>query len=513
VLALSAGLAGFAITWLVCESFLGFDRSTAITIGGVVGPILAAPFLLAPAPLGRSESDRSRRTAGPGIQPDEVNDGYLFICYSHGPDDGYVQRLGGYLREARLPFWYDREVVSGDRWADVIRGKIDNCAAILVVMTPEAEESRWVAREIAHAERISKPIVPLLLRGEPFFSLADVQYESVVGDQIPGPAFLARMRGLLGRPASPVTHAVPAPAPTQPPPQPTTFVRGAAPVPSRGYTSATPPPPPTPLSPTARMPVPVDALDPARTRRRPWVATAAIAAVLVLLSAAAVAAVLNGYRPRPGGTAGPTTNPAPGLTFVTSLPPEGQPEPPESIAVSAFTSQSTLTAVAHGFFGNVTDCKSVPLDNQKSYTGVDLTNAVGTAITCAGHPKNASVTGALVAFTSFTSLSAARAAMYCGDGTPLPNGTGKAPPGIIGTVVFRAGGSNGTSGYYCENAYDITDVNNRLVNVAIGLTWTDPSVPVVGHIEFFLVVPPDQPNKTFDASELTSLVNYWTTHT
>ena len=74
--------------------------------------------------------------------------GHVFISYRHDDDVPYVQRLTGHLTSEGVSVWFDREIVTGDRWDRVIRLKIDTCAAFVVVMTPRAEESDWVAREI-----------------------------------------------------------------------------------------------------------------------------------------------------------------------------------------------------------------------------------------------------------------------------------------------------------------------------------------------------------------------------
>jgi hypothetical protein len=83
----------------------------------------------------------------------------------------------------------------GCRWPTVIRDKVDFCAA-LVVMTPAAEESEWVGREIHRAESKGKPILPRLLDGDAFFRLGETQYEPVVGGKMPSKAFVQRLRRL-----------------------------------------------------------------------------------------------------------------------------------------------------------------------------------------------------------------------------------------------------------------------------------------------------------------------------
>jgi hypothetical protein len=129
--------------------------------------------------------------------------GHVFISYRHGDEVPYVQRLTDHLTNEGVFVWFDREIVAGDRWDHVIRLKIDTCAALVVVMTPQAEESDWVAREIDQAELMNKPIFPLLLDGRRFFRLSNLQYEDVTGARMPKPSFVARLRAIsAGEPLS-----------------------------------------------------------------------------------------------------------------------------------------------------------------------------------------------------------------------------------------------------------------------------------------------------------------------
>ena len=88
---------------------------------------------------------------------------------------------------------------------------------MIVVMTPEADSSGWVAREInlAHQHRI--PILSLLLRGERFFSLNDLQEEDVRGGALPSSRFLNDLRSKLNsseqQPRRRTPHKLPTPSP------------------------------------------------------------------------------------------------------------------------------------------------------------------------------------------------------------------------------------------------------------------------------------------------------------
>jgi tetratricopeptide (TPR) repeat protein len=121
--------------------------------------------------------------------------GHVFISYSHD-DQAYVERLAAYLEASGVPCWYDHELAVGDRWEHVIRAEIDQCAALVVVMTPASDASDWVKRELDRAAR-RKPIFPLLLNGEPFFRLSDVQFENVVDGRMPSAAFVRRVQSVF----------------------------------------------------------------------------------------------------------------------------------------------------------------------------------------------------------------------------------------------------------------------------------------------------------------------------
>jgi hypothetical protein len=133
----------------------------------------------------------------PGIRQAGAIADHVFVSYSRSDQD-YVDRLVAHLRGEGLDVWIDTNIDYGSTWPSVIRDAVDSCDAFVVVMTPEAERSEWVANEIQRAKVQSKPILPLLLEGLPFFVLGVVQHESVVGGAMPSAAFVHRLRVLTG---------------------------------------------------------------------------------------------------------------------------------------------------------------------------------------------------------------------------------------------------------------------------------------------------------------------------
>jgi hypothetical protein len=118
--------------------------------------------------------------------------GHVFISYSR-QDRAYVEQLTTHLRGAGLNVWADDRIEPGDQWSAVISEKLKSSCAFVIIMTPAAEQSRWVAREIGLAERFDKPMFPLLLDGEVFWNLAELQTESVAGGTMPSDRFVTRL--------------------------------------------------------------------------------------------------------------------------------------------------------------------------------------------------------------------------------------------------------------------------------------------------------------------------------
>ncbi len=118
---------------------------------------------------------------------------HLFISYSRR-DTAYAQALKTYLRENNFNVWIDENIEHGDQWFNKIHEAIKECAAFVIVMSPEAENSEWVQKEVLLAKRYQKPIFPLLLKGQEFAILIDIQYGDVRTEDMPGINFLRRLR-------------------------------------------------------------------------------------------------------------------------------------------------------------------------------------------------------------------------------------------------------------------------------------------------------------------------------
>ena len=99
----------------------------------------------------------------------------IFISYAHG-DKSLAKLVAQDLRGNGFDVWFDENIRQGSSWWHTIASAIENCAAFIVIMTPESEQSEWVHKEILLAKRDKKPIFPLLARGREFSILIDIQF-------------------------------------------------------------------------------------------------------------------------------------------------------------------------------------------------------------------------------------------------------------------------------------------------------------------------------------------------
>ncbi|MBC7813516.1 MAG: PD40 domain-containing protein [Burkholderiales bacterium] len=113
---------------------------------------------------------------------------HVFISYSKKNRD-YARKLADDLLVRGFNVWIDDHIDYGDSWERVIFKAIDDCAAFLVIMTPEAYESDWVLRECQYAERRKKPQYPILLSGEVFPRYGPTQYVDAANGNLPPDLF------------------------------------------------------------------------------------------------------------------------------------------------------------------------------------------------------------------------------------------------------------------------------------------------------------------------------------
>jgi len=123
---------------------------------------------------------------------------HIFISYSHS-DSVYAHKLAKALKRAGFSVWIDEKIEEGEQWFTTITKAITDSAAIIVIMSSQAEESEWVQKEILLAKREEKPIFPLLLEGKDFDLLIDIQHIDVKNGKLPKSNFYDRLGKLSPR--------------------------------------------------------------------------------------------------------------------------------------------------------------------------------------------------------------------------------------------------------------------------------------------------------------------------
>jgi len=119
----------------------------------------------------------------------------LFVSYSH-KDRAFVQQLSTYLEQEEIPPWIDNQLQIGESWESVIARRIEGCAALLVVMSPDSRESHYVAKELALAAKCGKSILPVLVAGNAFNELSHLQAADLRTLAWPNYRLIERIRDL-----------------------------------------------------------------------------------------------------------------------------------------------------------------------------------------------------------------------------------------------------------------------------------------------------------------------------
>jgi hypothetical protein len=117
---------------------------------------------------------------------------HVFISYSR-EDSEYAHLLVKTLEDMGFAVWIDDKIDYGTKWADVIENNIDHCGALILIMSPDAQDSSWVKRELALAQAKNKPLFPLLLAGQLWPEVEDVQFAGIQDGQMPPAKFYSAL--------------------------------------------------------------------------------------------------------------------------------------------------------------------------------------------------------------------------------------------------------------------------------------------------------------------------------
>ena len=118
---------------------------------------------------------------------------HIFISYST-QDKDYAYKLADELRERGFNIWIDNDALrSSDNWWRSIVDALTAADAVVVLMSPSSEQSRWVEREVHLADNLRKPTFPLLLKGENFPIFVTTQFEDVTHEGLPSGDFFGKL--------------------------------------------------------------------------------------------------------------------------------------------------------------------------------------------------------------------------------------------------------------------------------------------------------------------------------
>lgn len=102
----------------------------------------------------------------------------IFISYSRR-DQEFVTRLASDLHNRVAGVWFDQSAIQlGQKWHDEIVEGIRDCKAFILVLSPDAVESRYVREEVNKALELGKSIFPVIYRPAKWSG----EFESLIRD-------------------------------------------------------------------------------------------------------------------------------------------------------------------------------------------------------------------------------------------------------------------------------------------------------------------------------------------
>lgn len=89
----------------------------------------------------------------------------VFVSYARADWDDFVAGFVERLRTDRYNVWVDQHLILGGAdWMDSINDALEGAAVLILVMTPEALNSRFVKMEYRQFVTADRPLLPVLLK-------------------------------------------------------------------------------------------------------------------------------------------------------------------------------------------------------------------------------------------------------------------------------------------------------------------------------------------------------------
>lgn len=99
------------------------------------------------------------------LTPPIVKPKSIFISYRRGDYDEYVRPLVATLTDNGLNVWIDQSSLEGGQeWLEKVTHALDECSALVLCVSPEALQSRWVRMEYRYFILEEKPIIPVICK-------------------------------------------------------------------------------------------------------------------------------------------------------------------------------------------------------------------------------------------------------------------------------------------------------------------------------------------------------------
>src|SRR5688572_22943376 len=89
---------------------------------------------------------------------------HVFVSYSHADND-FAELLKAKFDATGFDAWLDKEQLkAGEEWRRKIDEAITQSFALIVIMSPDADQSKYVTYEWAYALGLGVHVIPLLLK-------------------------------------------------------------------------------------------------------------------------------------------------------------------------------------------------------------------------------------------------------------------------------------------------------------------------------------------------------------
>ena len=87
--------------------------------------------------------------------------GYVFISYST-KNKILAEAMRDLLKSEGVETWMaPKDIPAGSKYAQVINRSIKDCSCFLLMLSNDAQNSVWVAKEVERAVNYRKPVIPV----------------------------------------------------------------------------------------------------------------------------------------------------------------------------------------------------------------------------------------------------------------------------------------------------------------------------------------------------------------